>query len=358
MTTLIAFIIVLGVLIFIHEFGHFFFAKMAGVRVLKFSLGFGPVLASKTIGETEYALSAIPLGGFVKMFGENLDEQDISEADRDASFIYKPLWKRFLIVLAGPLFNLLFPILLFFCVFLVGGVPSGVNMYAEVGGLVKSSPADRAGVQEGDLIREIDGTRIEKWSDVVTTVGESKGEKLDFLLEREGKQVELTITPEKEMTRDIFGKEAGERWLVGINGRSDVIYTRVGPVDSLKEATLSTWNIFTLILKGMEQLVLGNVPASQLGGPILIAQEAGNRLQHGWGELAFFMGLISINLGILNLLPIPVLDGGHLMFFTIEAITRKPMNEKVMVFAQQIGVGLLGTLIIFAFYNDIMRLIG
>lgn len=357
MTTLAATVLVLGVLIFIHELGHFLVAKLAGVRVLKFSLGFGPHLVSRQIGETLYALSAIPLGGYVKMFGENPDEQEDAAADIEASFCHKPLWKRFAIVLAGPLFNLLFPVWFFFFVFLVGGVPSGVNIFPEVDGLIKGAPAAEAGVRKGDLIREISGRPVKEWQDVLDTVSESNGSALDFGLERNGQLLTVVLVPEKKMTRDIVGEEQGERWVVGIEGRPEVLYKKMGPGACLVEAGRSSWNIFTLIMKGMKQLLLGRVSASELGGPILIAQEAGNRLRHGWDELAFFMGLISINLGILNLLPIPVLDGGHLMFFTIEAITRKPLSERVMIVAQQIGFGLLALLMIVACYNDIVRVL-
>lgn len=357
MTTFVAFIIVLGVLIFVHELGHFLVAKLAGVRVLKFSLGFGPALLGKKWGETEYVLSAIPLGGFVKMYGENPDEQDIPPEKRDISFAHKPVWKRFLIVLAGPLFNIIFTFLLFFVVFLLVGVPIATDT-TMVGKVVEDSPAASAGVREGDRILEMDGVQIDSWRDVYDTVGASEGRPVRFLLEREEKTLVLMVQPKLQRMKNIFGEEQEEsRYLVGIQQADIIAYERKGLFSSLHDAFWQTWGYLSLTVTGFIKIIQQVVPASELGGPILIAQIAGKQLAAGWMNLVFFMGMLSVNLGILNLLPVPVLDGGHLVFLTLEAIRRKPLSEKAQIMAQQVGLCLLGSLMIFVFYNDIVRLV-
>ncbi|SDP27457.1 RIP metalloprotease RseP [Desulforhopalus singaporensis] len=355
MNTLFAFIIVLGLLIFVHEFGHFIFAKLFGVRVLKFSLGFGPSLVGRKIGETEYVISAFPLGGFVKMYGENPDEQDIPQTDREASFAYKPVWKRFFIVLGGPLFNLLFPVVLFFFIFLFVGVPTPVDT-TRIGKVTEDSPAYQSGLQAGDVIVQIDGNTTSSWLDVLESVKNSGGKELSVAVMRGGKQATIKVTPAIDSVKNVFGEEIEQRYMVGIMKADELVYERSGLVESFTNSCLQTWIYISLTVKGFIKIVQQVVPASELGGPILIAQIAGEQMRAGWLNLIYFMGLLSVNLGILNLLPIPVLDGGHLVFLTIEGIRRKPLNERAQIFAQQIGIGLLATLMLFVFYNDIVRL--
>lgn len=355
MTTLIAFIIVLGVLVFVHEFGHFLFAKLAGVRVLKFSLGFGPALVGKKWGETEYVLSAIPLGGFVKMYGENPDEQDVPLKEKERSFAHKSVWKRFLIVFAGPLFNIVFTFVLFFMAFLAVGVPTATDTTI-VGIVNEGSPAEIAGIEEGDIIQEINGAKINSWVDVFTSIGESGGEPVIFTLQRESVVFPLSVQPELQKVKNIFGEEEGEpRYLVGIQRANVIEYEQKGLFGSFYTAFWQTWGYISLTVIGFIKLAQQVIPASELGGPILIAQIAGQQMAEGWMNLVFFMGMLSVNLGILNLLPVPVLDGGHLVFLTLEAIRGKPLSEKTQIMAQQMGLFLLGSLMIFVFYNDIVR---
>lgn len=352
MDTFLGFIIVLGPLIFVHELGHFLFTKLFGVRVLKFSLGFGPKVLGKKFGETEYVLSAIPLGGYVKMFGENPDEQDVDPAERAVSFAHKSVRERFGIVLAGPVFNFLFPLLIFFFLFLFAGVPQFQDT-TRIGQVVENSPAEQAGMLKNDVILEINGRLTEKWSDVLTGVGESNGKTLSFIVLRNNEEVPLSITPQLEEVKNIFGEVEGKRFRIGIAPAEVYDHVSVGPIGALKNSALQTWGYVDLTVKGLVKLVQGIVPMSELGGPILIAKIAGQQMAAGWVNLLYFMGLLSVNLGILNLLPIPVLDGGHLMFLTIEAIRRKPMEERAQIIAQQIGLALLGTLMVLVFYNDI-----
>lgn len=355
MNTLFSFILVLGLLIFVHELGHFIFAKLFGVRVLKFSLGFGPRLIGKVVGDTEYVISAIPLGGYVKMFGENPDEQDVTEQLRQASFAHKSVWQRFGIVLAGPAFNFLFTIVLFFFLFLVTGVPESVDT-TKVGRVSEGSPAAMGGIVANDEIIEINGKSTTAWLDVLEGIKNSGGNEISMVVRRDGKELRLELTPEIDSVKNIYGEEVEQRYMIGIVRYDEVRYTPAGPVMALDHAAKQTWGFVVLTVTGFVKIVQQVIPASELGGPILIAQIAGQQMKAGLINFLYFMGLLSVNLGVLNLLPVPVLDGGHLMFLSIEAIRRKPMGERAQIIAQQIGIALLGTLMVFVFYNDILRL--
>lgn len=355
MNTIFSFILVLGLLIFVHELGHFIFAKLFGVRVLKFSLGFGPKIVGRVIGETEYVISAFPLGGFVKMFGENLDEQQVSSEDKDASFAHKSVLQRFLIVFAGPLFNLLFTVFLFFMVFTFVGVPTSVDT-TRIGTVNEESPAAQAGLQVGDIILRIDERDTPGWLDVLEAVKGSGGESIVIVVQRDRDKLSLEVTPAIDSVKNVFGEEVEKRYMIGIVKADELTYEKSNIFVALKNACLQTWMYISLTVMGFIKIIQQVVPASEIGGPILIAQIAGEQMKAGWLNLIYFMGLLSVNLGILNLLPIPVLDGGHLVFLTIEGLRRKPMEERAQIVAQQLGIGLLGTLMIFVFYNDIVRL--
>ncbi|MCE5194102.1 MAG: RIP metalloprotease RseP [Nitrospiraceae bacterium] len=435
-------IILLGVLIFVHEFGHFLFAKKLKVRVLKFSLGFGPKLIGRKFGETEYLISSIPLGGYVKMLGEEPGET-LKEEDKPFAYNYQPVWKRFLIVASGPIFNLIFAAVLFFFVFL-----SGVPMPEPyIGTIVNNSPADKAGLSTGDKVIEINNIPVMSWYEINESVSKSKGNALAFKIEREGKIIELNVTPVKETEKNIFGEkidvfeigtspllysyigevvsdspakkagiEKGDRviriqdtdiktWqemtsiihqnpgkplrfkikrgerildiivspetktiteptgkrkdigLIGIKPLANEVEKKFGLIDSLYLGFKRTWDICVLTLVVIVKLFQRIIPADTLGGPIMILQMAGEQASMGAMSFFSFMAVISINLGVLNLLPIPILDGGHLMFLTIEGIRRKPLSEKVIIICQKIGVALLITLMIFVLYNDVIRVV-
>lgn len=355
MNTLLSFIIVLGLLIFVHELGHFLVAKLFRVRVLKFSLGFGPRLFGRTIGETEYVVSAFPLGGFVKMFGENPDEQDVAEDDKRVSFAHKTAWQRFLIIFAGPLFNLLFAVLLFFLVFFFLGLPSA-GEGTRVGTINEQSPAAKAGMLPGDLILRIDERDTMVWQDVLDGVKNSAGKPITMVVQRDGEKVTLVVHPAMDVVKNVFGEEVEQRYMIGIKKADEMIWEDSTFFSAMEGAVQQTWMYISLTAVGFVKIIQQVVPASEIGGPILIAQIAGEQMKAGWVNLIYFMGLLSVNLGLLNLLPIPVLDGGHLAFLTLEAIRRKPLGLRAQIVAQQIGIGLLGTLMIFVFYNDIVRL--
>jgi regulator of sigma E protease len=356
MNTIVSFIIVLGVLIFVHELGHFLFAKLFGVKVLKFSLGFGPKLIGRVIGETEYVISAFPLGGYVKMFGENPDEQQVDAADQHGSFAHKSVAERFSIVLAGPVFNLLFAVILFFGLFAVIGVPQSVDT-TRIGKVNEDSPAFTAGIKADDVVVSIDGKPVPSWEDVLKGVKESGGKPIVMVIRRGQEEISLTVEPRQDSVKNVFGEEVEQRFMIGIVKDDEISYNRVGLLQAFLDACRQTWMYISLTALGFIKIIQRVVPASELGGPILIAQIAGEQMKAGWINLVYFMGLLSVNLGILNLLPIPVLDGGHLVFLTIEGIRKKPVHERAQIIAQQIGIALLGALMIFVFYNDIARIL-
>ena len=360
MNTVISFIIVLGLLIFVHEFGHFIWAKLFGVKVLKFSLGFGPKLVSKQLGETEYLISAFPLGGYVKMFGENVAEaadENISAADMHRSFSMRPVWQRFIIVAGGPIFNLIFALLLFFFIVLAAGLPQQVES-TTISEVNPDSPAAVAGLQPNDTIIAIDGQETKRWEDVSRVIKNSGGRQVLLTVRRNDGSLEIPVQPRMEKTRNIFGEEVGERFMVGIARSDEVTYEKVGFIEALKASISQTWTWMYLTVMGLVKIIQKVVPASELGGPILIAKIAGERMAAGWINYLYFMAVLSVNLGILNLLPIPILDGGHLVYFTVEAIWRKPLNPKIIEILQHAGLVLLVTLMIFVFYNDLVRVFG
>jgi regulator of sigma E protease len=358
MNTIVSFAIVLGLLIFVHEFGHFLWAKMFGVKVLKFSLGFGPKIAGRRFGETEYVLSAFPLGGYVKMFGEAPgEEEEIPVHERNRSFVHKPLWQRFIIVAGGPVFNLIFAVFLFFLIFSIAGIPEPVESTA-IGGVNPGSPAAAAGLKPGDTILAINSAATTRWEEVSEHIRESGGQEVSITVARGSEHLTLQVRPRMEKVTNIFGEKVGERLMIGISRSEEVVYEKVSWTQAAKAGLVQTWNFMYLTIVGLIKIIQKVIPASELGGPILIAQLAGQQMKAGWENFLFFMGLISVNLGILNLLPIPILDGGHLVFFSVEAILRRPLSLRTMEMMQQIGLVILGTLMIFVFYNDLLRLFG
>lgn len=354
MNSILSFILVLGLLIIVHELGHFILAKLFNVKVFKFSIGFGPKLFGRQFGETEYKVCALPLGGFVKMLGEQNDEE-VPEGDEARSFAKKPVWQRFLIVAAGPLSNLLFAVLLFSLIFGVVGLPTAVDNTI-IGAITPDSPAQEAGLKSGDRILAIDGRETTKWLDVADLISHSDGAPVLLEIDRAGNRLEIATQPKITPSRNIFGEEVEKRYMLGISRSDEVTYDKVSLWRAIGAGFGQTWTLIYLTVMGIVKMIQAVIPASELGGPIMIAQLAGKQMEAGWINFLYFMGLISVNLGILNLLPIPILDGGHLMFFSYEAIFHKPMSPRVMEIGQQIGLVILATLMVFVFYNDIVRL--
>ena len=351
-TNIFAFVVVLGILIFFHELGHFLVARLFGVGVEKFSLGFGPRLFGKKIGLTDYRVSLIPLGGFVKMVGEDptseMDPQDIP-----LSFTHKHVFKRMLIVAAGPAFNLLLAVLIFYGIFQISGT---YILKPSIGGVQENSPAQAAGLQAGDMITAIDGVPVANWDEMAALITGSEGNPLTITIHRpEWDGFTVTLTPQTTTSKNIFGEDI-QRHIIGISSAGVVVNLRLNPVESLAESIKQTYNITKLTIVSIVKLIQGTVSTKTLGGPIMIAEMAGQQAREGVVSLVFFIALLSINLAIINFLPIPVLDGGHLLFFLIEAITRRPVNTRMREIAQQAGIFILIMLMIFVFYNDITRI--
>ncbi|MBT8341285.1 MAG: RIP metalloprotease RseP [Desulfatitalea sp.] len=446
--TIFHFIIVLGVLIFFHELGHFVVARLFGVGVERFSLGFGPRIFGKTMGRTDYRLSLIPLGGYVKMMGEEPDAP-IPPEDLPLSFTHKPVGQRALIVAAGPIFNILFAILIFTGGTYITGI---ANIKPYVRHVEKQSPAQETGMLEGDRIQAINGNPIASWRDINAVLDESQGGPLTIDITRNGSELTYTVRPKQEHAKDVYGDdityydigiqghrpisamvaetlpdmpaqkagiEKGDR-IIAIDGSpidyweamqdivsqsqgksmtftiqrgEDVFEVEIKPVEKQEKNALGTQqSVYRIgILRpdfsipeadkinvpvGLGQaIVLGldqtwmviyesgrffvklserKVSTSAIGGPIRIAIMANQQARQGVMQLIYFIGFISVSLAVINLFPIPVLDGGHLLFFAIEAVQRKPVSIRVRETAQQIGMFLLLLLMIFVLYNDII----
>jgi regulator of sigma E protease len=349
------FLVVLGILIFFHELGHFLVAKHFGIKVLKFSLGFGPKLLGKKIGDTEYLISAVPLGGYVKMLGESDDDDadPIPPEDEHRSFSHKPALQRIAVVSAGPIFNLLLALLIFIASFGFSGMQV---LTTEIGQVREGSPADKAGLKKGDLIVSVDDTDTDTWPQLKGLVGENRGEPIKIALLRNGQPLTVTVVPEMSVVKNIFGEEI-KTPLLGVVSSGSFREIRLGLLGALKEGFLKTWEIIKLTCLTVVKLFQGIVSIKTLGGPILIGQMTGQLAEQSWAYLIPFTAVISINLGILNLLPVPVLDGGFIVFLLIELIIGRPLNVRKREFAQKLGIGLLVLLMIVVIYNDIARLL-
>lgn len=437
MLTVVAGIIMLGILVFIHEFGHFCVAKLAGVKVLKFSLGFGPKLASKRWGDTEYMICAVPLGGYVQMLGEGNGEQEdqaeLSPEEQEHSFANQPVSRRMAIVAAGPFMNLLLPFVILPLAYLVGvHLPAFLDRAPCVGYVAEESAAQRAGFASGDCIQALNGARLDTWNEANKALVSHAGEQLNFVVERAGREVTLTVpstdsTPEglqalglaprqeaaigsitagspaeraglqpgdrivaldgvaihswyelRPKIQETGGKpvqltlerngEAIQReitpvqtekdgdYLLGVTPLQEMTFKRFGPVAALKAGSERASDLIGLTLVFLRKLVAGQISAKSIGGPITVVQIAGQAAQTDLAAILTVLAFLSIQLGILNLLPIPILDGGHLFFNFFELILRRPLSLRAREIAQQIGLVLIILLMILAFYNDLMRL--
>ena len=440
------FVIVLGVLVAFHEFGHFLMARWVGVRVLKFSLGFGPKLIGRQVGETEYLVSAIPLGGYVKLFGEEDGDATTPEEQR-RSFSHQNLWSKVLIVFGGPGFNFLLAYLIFAGWLATGAplfVPSFKDLTPDVEAMKSGSPANTAGMQvgdrvlrvnekdistrvelfdavaksngkpltldvrresqvktlvvtpvgttvqengkdltvyslgieetapiitavmngspameagikEGDRVVAIEGQPIHTWAQMTGIVKESPNRPLKVEVNRGGQIVALTMTPALEKV-SVNGKSV-EIGKIGVSGPGRSLIRAANPLLALWHGLEATWGWTELTAVGIYKMIAGEISSKNIGGPLTIASISGEAGAQGMASVIFLIAILSINLGVLNLLPIPILDGGHLLFFAIEAVMRKPLADRQRELAQQAGLLLLVGIMVFAFWNDIERVI-
>ncbi|HSE95566.1 MAG TPA: RIP metalloprotease RseP [Methylomirabilota bacterium] len=450
LTYVLSALVALGALIFIHELGHFLVAKGVGVGVERFSLGFGPRLWSLKRGETEYCVSIVPLGGYVKMTGEEAHGEELihpttdTPIDRAKSFATKPLWARTLIVFAGPGMNFVLAALIFSFIFAVVGVPvfptvvgrlipdgaaaqAGLRPQDEVvavngqpvrhwgeleervarsegqplaltvarggerrevsltprriptktpfgepseawsigttpylpsvvGEVQPGMPAAEAGVEPQDRIVALNGQPVDTWDELAEAIGQKPGQPVTLVVERAGARREITVTPRAVTERDPLGNET-QVGRIGIARATSQTFLRSDPVSAIAKGVTRTWDVTVLTVVSIWKLVSGTIPASNIGGPLQISMAAGQQAQQGFVSYAFFVALISVNLAILNLLPVPMLDGGHLLFFAIEAVLGRPLSLRKREIAQQIGLALLMLLMVFALFNDITRLL-
>ena len=435
--TIIAGILMLGVLVFVHELGHFWIAKLCGVKVLKFSLGFGPKLVSKQWGETEYLICCIPLGGYVQMLGEGGGEQgeeaELSSEELQRSFSHKSVGKRLAIVSAGPIMNLLLPLLILPLSFMIGvQMPTYVDQQACVGYVVPETTAAASGFVAGDCILAVNQRPVASWNDTNKAFVSHAGDALTFEVQRNGRTLELQVAEENDsleglralgllpqqlarvgglqpgMPAEKAGMEVGDQilqigeakigsWydlkaaiqtvgqnqvvvllerngqtlsvelipeqreeggdlLIGIAPQQETVLQRFGLVAAFQEGAKRTWELIDLTVVFVQKLFTGSVSAKNIGGPITVVQVAGQAAQTDLAAIFSVLALISIQLGILNLLPIPILDGGHILFYLVELIIRRPVSVRAREMAQQVGMAMLLMLMVLAFYNDIVRL--
>ena len=338
MLTILAAIFVFGVLVTVHEFGHFITAKMTGMRVDEFAIGFGPKIYQQKDGETLYSLRAIPLGGYNKIAG--MDPDDPVEPN---AFNSKPIPARMLVILAGALMNFILPIILFSGIFMVEGRLQLVNEPV-LGNVVNKMAAARAGLKAGDRIVTIDGKNIETWTDVVLNLRKAGTEEVTLTAERNGVLQTYKMTP-------MFDKDAG-RPLIGVSPKFSK--ESLGFFGSIKEGFIYTKNIGLSMVSGLYKIVSGNAPAD-VAGPIGVAQMAGQVAEKGLLPLMNFVAFLSINLGVINLLPLPALDGGHFVLLLLEALRGKPLGGKAMTNIQMVGVALILALTVFSTFKDITR---
>jgi regulator of sigma E protease len=317
-----------------------------------FSLGFPPKLLHKQIGETDYRLSVIPLGGYVKLFGENPKDEVPPELE-PVSFSHHSLMHRFMIVMAGPAFNLLFAVLALFVVFTFSGIP---YLTTQIGGVKEDSPAAQAGLEKGDRIMAVAGQAVSRWEQLSQIIREIGEHPLTLSVKRDDRVFELRVTPQRMETTDIFGSKVSAV-IIGITSGDQLGVEHVGPFRALAQGLIYTGRLTWLTVESLYKLVVREVPLKSIGGPILIAQVAGRQAEMGWTHLMQFMAALSVNLFLLNLLPIPVLDGGHLFFFALEAILGKPVPVQHREMAQGLGLMLILALMILVFYQDILRLV-
>lgn len=338
MVTLIAFVVIFGTIVLFHELGHFCVAKLAGIRVYEFAIGFGPPLGSVTRGDTKYSLRAFPLGGFVKMAGmdEPVDGQEVAPEDDEGSFNNKSLPWRLSTIAAGPMMNFVFAVVLFVLYFMLVAVPPTIT-YVE-----PQSPGEAAGFRPGDLFVSVNGESVDSSERIVELIGLSAGEEMQVVVRRQQELVTILVTPED---RDGVGR-------VGVSIDSKAQYPFL---ISLEAGVTQTWRLTTQLIADIGNMITGKTKV-EVSGPIGIVQIVGETARHGLPNLLVLAIILNINLGLLNLLPVPVLDGGWILILLVEAVRGKPLASETRGIAQFIGLALLMALMLFATFKDLSRI--
>jgi regulator of sigma E protease len=361
---IVPFLFVLTIIVFFHELGHFLVARWCGIRVLVFSIGFGPELVGFNDRHgTRWKISAIPLGGYVKFFGDDnaasVPDADVIAAmnpdERKVSFFHKSVAARAAVVAAGPIANFLLAIAIFATIFTIYGKQETA---ARVDQVNADSAAAAAGFQPGDLVLSINGRAIESFRDMQEIVSLNADEPLDFVVERGGNTVKLHATPRLTEEKDVFGNvyRIGRLGLTQTNTPQDIKIRKFGPIAAIGEAGKQTWFVIDQTFSYLGKLVVGRASTQELGGPLRIAQMSGQAASLGFTFLMNWAGLISVSIGLLNLFPIPLLDGGHLLFYAIEAVRGRPLSERVQEVGFRIGFAIIVMLMIFTVWNDVSHL--
>src|SRR5712672_2672255 len=363
---ILPFLFVLTIIVFVHELGHFLVARLCGIKVLVFSVGFGPeLLGFNDRHGTRWKISAIPLGGYVKFFGDDSEAStpspemlaSMTEEERAGSFHHKKVGPRAAIVAAGPVANFLLAIVIFTCLFTFFGKPSTT---ARVDQVEAGSAAAAAGFQAGDVVTAIDGNLIGSFSDMQRIVSIRAGEKLTFTVKRGDSPLQLQGTPELKEVKDNFGNvhRLGVLGITRATNPGDVLTERVNPATALWLGVKETWFVVDRTLAYVGGVFTGREAADQVGGPLRIAQISGQVATIGVAALVHLAAVLSISIGLLNLFPVPLLDGGHLLFYAVEAVRGRPLSDRAQEMGFRIGLGLVLMLMVFATYNDILHLAG
>jgi regulator of sigma E protease len=363
---IVAFIVAISFLVFFHELGHYLVGRWCGIRILAFSLGFGPEIVGRTDRHgTRWKLCAIPLGGYVRFYGDEdvasrpdfKGLETLPEEERARTLNGAALWKRAATVAAGPIANFLLAIAIFAVIFTVYGRAVSDPVVGEV---TPDSPAAAAGLQPGDVMAALDGQPIDTFDAVVRYISVRPGVPVVLTVERNGEAVDLTVVPERVETEDRFGNEMelGRIGVVGTRDSGNFRVERYGPVAAVGQGTLQSWHIVVSTYDYIANVFAGRMKADQIGGPVRVATMAGQMASLGIVAFANFAAILSVSVGLFNLLPVPMLDGGHLMFYAIEAVRGRPLSARVQEFAFRIGLFLVLALMVFATWNDTIGRMG
>lgn len=356
--TIIAFLIVISVLVIIHEFGHYIVAKKCGVKIEEFSVGFGKEIWGRTDKSgTRWKVCIAPFGGFVKMFGDESGASNpdlkklkkLSEKDKKQAFFFKNVYQRIAVVAAGPVFNFVLAIVILAGLTMHSGIS---HIKPTIDDIIPGSAAERAGFMRDDYILKINDKKVDDFQDVKSTVAINAGNELTFKIIRNYEVMEVKATPEAKISKDLFGNEV-KIGIIGIVAET-LKFEKVGPLRSLTYSVESVYDMSVKTLEALGQMITGQRSFKDMGGPIKIAKYSGQSMMHGFATFIWFIAVVSANLGLMNLLPIPMLDGGHLVFYTVEAVTRKPVPEKIQDISFKIGFIFIITLMLAATINDII----
>lgn len=354
MLSIFGFILTISLLVFIHEFGHYYIAKIFGVKVEEFSIGFGKELFSKIDKDgVKWKICTLPFGGYVKIYGFDPATLKNTQDNRPLTFLSKPLWVQFLIIAAGPIANYLLAILIFTTIYFSHGQ---VEIPPIIGEVAVNSPAELAGLRENDKVIMIGTNKIDSFVDLQRNIFMSGTKSINLLVERHDEIINIVITP-KEISQKLDNQPEIKKPYIGVIAKNEPIFIKMNIFQSIYQGSVDVVYISGLILRHFGQMLMGTRSLNEIGGPITIAKESGKSLEQGVANFALFVAMISINLGLLNLLPIPVLDGGHLMFIIYQTIFGKTLSAAIKNVILRLGMGIIIFLIVISLSNDIKNLV-